>query len=85
LANGIGSDVAAINDGLVIALAAGAHYEIARYTREKAGDAWTWKRSALNGEHAKNIEGFEVSEDGKTIVYHSSTGKQAFTNLSRAN
>src|SRR5258706_8132834 len=75
-ANGIGSDVAATNDGLVIALAAGAHYEMARYTREKAGEVWTWKRSALNGEHAKNIEGFEVSEDGKTIVYHSSTASK---------
>ncbi len=75
-ANGIGSDVAATNDGLVIALAAGAHYELARYTREKAGDAWTWKRGALAGEHAKNIEGFEVSEDGKTIVYHSSTASK---------
>jgi len=75
-ANGIGSDVAATNDGLVIALAAGAHFEMARYTREKSGEVWTWKRSTLEGEHAKNIEGFEVSEDGKTIVYHSSTASK---------
>src|SRR5579859_77358 len=75
-ANGIGSDVAATGDGLVIALASGAHYEMARYTREKSGDAWTWKRSTLEGEHAKNVEGFEVSEDGKTIVYRSSTASK---------
>jgi len=75
-ANGIGGDVATTSDGFVIALAAGAHYEMAHYAREKLGDAWTWKRSRLEGEHAKNIEGFEVSDDGKTIVYRSSTASK---------
>ena len=75
-ANGIGSDLAATEDGFILGLAAGAHFELARYVREKSGDGWTWKRRSLNGEHAKNMEGFEVSQDGKTIVYSSSTASK---------
>ena len=71
--NGIGSDLAATEDGFVAGLAAGSRYEIARYTRAKPGDAWSWKRAGLEGEHAKNIQYFEVSEDGKTLVYLHST------------
>src|SRR3984957_6755561 len=52
---------------------AGARYETSRYTRSKSGDEWSWKRAALEGQHAKNIQFFEVSEDGKTIVYFYST------------
>ena len=71
--NGIGSDLAATPDGFVVGLAAGARYETSRYTRTKSGDGWSWKRSVLEGEHAKSIQFFEVSEDGKTIVYFYST------------
>src|SRR5579859_2740555 len=71
--NGIGSDLAATQDGFVAGLAAGTRFEMARYTRTKSGDAWGWKRAALEGEHAKNIQYFEVGEDGKTIVYFHST------------
>jgi dipeptidyl aminopeptidase/acylaminoacyl peptidase len=71
--NGIGSDLAATQDGFVVGLAAGARYETSRYTRTKSGDSWTWKRAALEGDHAKNIQYFEVSEDGKTIAYFYST------------
>jgi dipeptidyl aminopeptidase/acylaminoacyl peptidase len=71
--NGIGSDLAATQDGFVAGLAAGSRYEMARYTRAKSGDAWTWKRAAMEGEHSKNIQYFEVSEDGKTIAYVHST------------
>ena len=74
--NGIGSDLAATKDGFILGLAAGAHFEMARYSREKTGDTWTWKRSALEGEHAKNLESFEVSADGKTIVYSHSTASK---------
>jgi dipeptidyl aminopeptidase/acylaminoacyl peptidase len=74
--NGIGSDLAATRDGFVLGLAAGSRYETARYTRTKSGDAWTWKRAALEGEHAKNIQLFEVSEDGKTIAYFYSTASK---------
>lgn len=71
--NGIGSDLAATQDGFVVGLAAGAHYETSRFTRTKSGDSWTWKRAPLEGDHAKNIQFFEVSEDGKTIAYFYST------------
>jgi dipeptidyl aminopeptidase/acylaminoacyl peptidase len=71
--NGIGSDLAATPDGFVAGLAAGHRYEMARYSREKSGSAWSWKRIPLEGEHSKNIQNFEVSGDGKTIVYRSST------------
>jgi dipeptidyl aminopeptidase/acylaminoacyl peptidase len=74
--NGIGSDLAATPEGFVVGLAAGHRFEMARYTRDKAGDAWSWKRSSLQGDHAKNIESFEVSKDGKTIVYSSSTASR---------
>ncbi len=74
--NGIGSDLAATQDGFVLGLAAGARYETSRYTRSKSGDGWSWKRAALEGEHAKNIQFFEVSEDGKTIVYFYSTASK---------
>jgi dipeptidyl aminopeptidase/acylaminoacyl peptidase len=74
--NGIGSDLAATQDGFVLGLAAGARYETSRYTRSRSGDGWSWKRAALEGEHAKNIQFFEVSEDGKTIVYFYSTASK---------
>ena len=74
--NGIGSDLAATQDGFVVGLAAGARYETARYARAKSGDGFSWKRSGLEGEHAKNIQFFEVSEDGKTIVYFYSTASK---------
>ena len=74
--NGIGSDLAATQDGFVSGLAAGARYETSRYARTKSGDGWTWKRAALEGEHAKNIQFFEISEDGKTIVYFYSTASK---------
>jgi dipeptidyl aminopeptidase/acylaminoacyl peptidase len=74
--NGIGSDLAATQDGFVVGLAAGVRYETSRYTRTKSGDGWTWKRAALEGEHARNIQFFEVTEDGKEIVYFYSTASK---------
>jgi dipeptidyl aminopeptidase/acylaminoacyl peptidase len=74
--NGIGSDLAATQDGFVVGLAAGARFETSRYTRSKAGDGWTWKRAALEGEQANNIQFFEVTEDGKEIVYFYSTASK---------
>jgi dipeptidyl aminopeptidase/acylaminoacyl peptidase len=81
--NGIGSDLAATQDGFVTGLAAGHRFETSRYTRTKSGDQWTWKRAPLEGEHAKNIQFFEVSEDGKTIVYIYSTASM-FPQIYRA-
>ncbi len=74
--NGIGSDLAATRDGFILGLAGGAHFEMARYSRDKSGDGWSWKRHSLEGEHAKNIAAFEVSEDGKTIFYLHSTASK---------
>jgi dipeptidyl aminopeptidase/acylaminoacyl peptidase len=74
--NGLGPDLAANKDGFVALLAAGSRYEIARYAREKSGDAWTWKRTSLEGDHAKNIDSFEASEDGKSLVYSHSTASK---------
>jgi len=74
--NGLGSDLAATQDGFVLGLAAGARFETARYMRTKSADGWTWERASLEGEHAKNIDFFEVSEDGKTITYFYSTASK---------
>jgi dipeptidyl aminopeptidase/acylaminoacyl peptidase/formylglycine-generating enzyme required for sulfatase activity len=71
--NGIGSDLAATQDGFVVGLAAGHRFETARYTRQGSGDSWSWKRIPLDDDHSKNIQNFEVSADGKTIVFRSST------------
>jgi dipeptidyl aminopeptidase/acylaminoacyl peptidase len=67
--NGIGSDLVATQDGFVTGLAAGHRFEISRYTRARSGDTWTWKRASLEGDQAKNIQHFEASKDGKTIIY----------------
>jgi dipeptidyl aminopeptidase/acylaminoacyl peptidase len=74
--NGIGSNLATTQDGFVVGLAAGARFATSRYTRSKAGDGWTWKRTALEGEQAKNIQFFEVTEDGKEIVYFYTTASK---------
>jgi len=74
--NGIGSDLAATEDGFVVGLAAGARFDTSRYTRTKSGDQWTWRRASLEGEHAKNIQFFEATRDGKTIVYFYATASR---------
>jgi len=71
--NGIGSGVGATDDGFVTGLAAGHRFEASHYARSKTGDAWTWKRGSVEGDTAKNIENFEVTPDGKTLVYVYST------------
>jgi dipeptidyl aminopeptidase/acylaminoacyl peptidase len=74
--NGIGSDLAATRDGFVLGLAAGSHFETNRYIRENAGEGWAWKRVPLEGEHSKNIQAFEVTEDGGAIAYEFSTASR---------
>jgi len=71
--NGLGSGLRTTEDGFVAGLAAGHRFEICRYARSKSGDTWTWKRAPLEGEHAKNIQFFDVDEHGKRLVYLSST------------
>ncbi len=74
--NGAGHDLHTTHNGFVTLLAAGAHFDVAAYTREKSGDTWHWKRTTLGGENAKNVQFFDVSEDGKTIVYQSSSASR---------
>ncbi len=74
--NGIGSELVATPDGFVTGLAAGAHFETSRYTRANSGGVWSWKRASLEGEQAKNIQAFDVSQDGKTVVYQYSTASK---------
>jgi dipeptidyl aminopeptidase/acylaminoacyl peptidase len=74
--NGLGPDLHTTNDGFVTLLAAGSRFEVARYTRTKSGDAYTWTRASLTGDHAKNISFFVVSDDAKTLVYEYSTASK---------
>lgn len=74
--NGIGSDLAATPDGFIAALAGGARFEMVRYTVDHSGNGWNWKHAALEGEHAKNIQAFRATEDGKTVVYEYSTASK---------
>lgn len=74
--NGLGYHLDAVPGGFVAFLAAGSHEDIARYSAEKRPAGWTWKRQTLSGEHAKNMETFTVSEDGKTIAYTNSTASK---------
>ncbi len=74
--NGFGFGLEHAPGGFVADLAAGSHSELARYTAEKSGSGWTWHRQSLTGDHAKNISGFALSEDGKTIVYDYSTASK---------
>ena len=36
-------------------------------------DTWSWRRTSLEGDHARNVSFFVVSDDGKTLVYEYST------------
>lgn len=74
--NGIGSELVATRDGFVTGLAAGAHFDTSRYVRSNSGGAWAWKRASLEGDQAQNMQSFEVSLDGKTIVYQYSTASK---------
>ncbi len=74
--NGIGSDLAATQDGFIVGLAAGPYFEMVRYTRVKTGDAWIWKHAALEGGHARNMQFFEATENGKIIAYQYSTASK---------
>jgi dipeptidyl aminopeptidase/acylaminoacyl peptidase/formylglycine-generating enzyme required for sulfatase activity len=74
--NGVGSELVATPDGFVTGLAAGAHFDTSRYVRINPGGVWSWKRASLEGEQAKNIQAFDVSQDGKTVVYQYSTASK---------
>ncbi len=71
--NGLARALEPTRDGFYTLLAAGYHFKAAHYTREKAGDSYTWKRAMLEGDRSQNITAFDVSQDGKTFVYDYST------------
>ncbi|MGH9779380.1 MAG: prolyl oligopeptidase family serine peptidase, partial [Candidatus Acidiferrales bacterium] len=67
---GLGSgSLQVAEDGVLVLLADGVRYKPAHYAR--SGDSWT--RAWLEGEHEKNIFGWALGEDGKTLVYNHST------------
>lgn len=77
--NGLGLEGAAMETapgGFVVLLAAGSRFEPARYTAEKTAGGWTWRRQSLEGEHVRNLHGFTLSQDGRTIVYEYSTASR---------
>jgi dipeptidyl aminopeptidase/acylaminoacyl peptidase/formylglycine-generating enzyme required for sulfatase activity len=74
--NGLGFDLHATQDGFVTLLAAGTHYDVADYTRERSGDSYTWHRHTLGGQNSRNIQSLVVSEDAKTLVYESSSASR---------
>ena len=67
--NGLGYDLQTVPGGFIALLAAGSHDEPAFYAKDGA----SWKRTQLSGDHVKNFQSFNVSDDGKTIVYEYST------------
>ena len=60
--------------GFVVQLADGARTRLARFTLQPKGK--TWKREMFKGEEHKNIETFNLSRDGRTMVYRYSTASQ---------
>src|SRR5579863_2997903 len=67
--NGLGYDLQTVPGGFIALLAAGSHDEPAFFAK----DGTTLKRTQLTGDHVKNFQSFNVSDDGKTIVYEYST------------
>jgi dipeptidyl aminopeptidase/acylaminoacyl peptidase len=74
--NGLGYSLQTVPGGFVAALAMGSHDDVAFYGAEHAASGWSWKRQALSGEQARNLENFNVSPDGKIIAYSYSTASK---------
>jgi dipeptidyl aminopeptidase/acylaminoacyl peptidase len=73
---GLGFDVQTVPGGFLAFLAAGSHEDFAFFSATKTNDGWIWKRQDITGEHAKNLESFRASENGKTLVYSTSTANK---------
>ena len=67
--NGLGGGFEPTPDGFIALLAAGVRFQPARYTRT----GLTWKKTDIDGDHTRNLFGFALSRDAKTIVYEHST------------
>ena len=66
---GLGRGVVPTADGMIALLADGVHLHAARLTRTASG----WRREDIAGTHVANLTGWELSRDGKTLVYGYST------------
>ena len=73
--NGLGFDLQTVPGGFLALLAAGSHEELAFYAADKAGSGWTWRRKTIEGDHAKNLEGFRAGEEGKIVYSYSTASK----------
>jgi dipeptidyl aminopeptidase/acylaminoacyl peptidase len=73
--NGIGFDLQTVPGGFLTLLAAGSHEELAFYAADKGASGWTWRRKTIEGDHAKNLEGFRAGEDGKIVYSYSTASK----------
>ncbi len=69
---GVGRGLEATPDGFVTLLADGVRFRPARYVKQ--GSSWT--KQELTGEHVTHLDDFELSRDGKTLVYEHSTATQ---------
>jgi dipeptidyl aminopeptidase/acylaminoacyl peptidase len=74
--NGLGYDFQAVPGGFLALLAQGVYNPLARYAATKGPSGWSWKREMVSGEHVKNLQGFQVSDDGKSVAYESSTASK---------
>jgi len=72
---GLGGDYAPTPDGFVALLSDGVSLKAARYTRpiHEGNREGKWKRQDLAGTHAAHLDNLEVSRDGRTIIYQTST------------
>ena len=66
-----GQDLTPAPGGFIMTLPDGVYYKYARYYRMKE----TWKRKWITSDNdmQKNISGFQLAEDGKTMIYKYST------------
>jgi dipeptidyl aminopeptidase/acylaminoacyl peptidase len=67
--NGLGYGFEATPDGFIALLAAGVRFQPARYAKT----GLTWEKTDIKGDAVRNLFGFAVSRDAKTIVYEYST------------
>jgi dipeptidyl aminopeptidase/acylaminoacyl peptidase len=71
---GLGGAYAATPDGFLALLADGVRLRPARYAR--TGPKGAWKRQDLAGKHTAHFDIWEVSRDGRTVVYETSTATE---------
>lgn len=68
-ARGLAAPVEPLADGFLALLADGVRHRPARYAHGRGG----WKRTDLSGTHAKNLDAWTLSADGRTLVYEHSS------------